>query len=106
VLGSFAPHDVLLLYTDGVLEARRDQEEFGLERLEAEFARVAAPRRSAEGRVPPQGMDGHPGASEIAAALAAAARRFAGGKLADDVTLLVLRNVYADAARSEDVCRS
>jgi sigma-B regulation protein RsbU (phosphoserine phosphatase) len=81
VLGSFGPGDVLLLYTDGVLEARRGDEEFGLERLEAELARVAG--RSAR---------------EIAAALIAAARAFADGKLRDDVTLLVLKNTCGDAA--------
>ena len=76
MLGSFGPGDVLLLYTDGILEARRGEEEFGLERLEAEFARVV-----------------DRGAQEIADSLIEAARHFAGGKLADDLTLLVLRNI-------------
>ena len=81
VLGSFGPGDVLLLYTDGVLEARRDEEEFGLERLEAEFTRVASYR--------PQ---------EIAETLIETARRFADGGLRDDVTLLVLKNTCRDDA--------
>lgn len=72
---AFHPGDLLLLYTDGVLEARSGLEEFGPERLEATFA-SAADRRP----------------HEIASAIVAAARDFAGGKLTDDVTLLVLKN--------------
>jgi serine phosphatase RsbU (regulator of sigma subunit) len=75
VVEAFGPNDVLLLYTDGVLEARRGDEEFGSERLEAAFTRVAVR-----------------GAQEIAEAVVEAAREFAGGALADDVTLLVLKN--------------
>jgi hypothetical protein len=78
VRAPFEPHDVLLLYTDGVLEARRGEEEFGLDRLEATFSRVA--------EWEPEG---------IAAAIAEAAREFAGGILNDDVTLLVLKNTGA-----------
>jgi serine phosphatase RsbU (regulator of sigma subunit) len=75
VVEAFGPNDVLLLYTDGVLEARRGSEEFGLERLGDVFVRVAA--RAAQ---------------EIADAVVEAAREFAGGAFADDVTLLVLKN--------------
>ena len=78
-LEPFGPNDVLLLYTDGVLEARQDDEQFGLERLEAAFMAVAAwPAR------------------EIVAAVAETAREFAGGTFADDVTLLVLKNMGAE----------
>lgn len=76
VLESFEPGDVLLLYTDGVLEARHEGEEFGLERLEAAFHRAAGQ--------PPQ---------EIAAAVVATAREFAAGKLSDDATLLVVKHM-------------
>jgi sigma-B regulation protein RsbU (phosphoserine phosphatase) len=75
VLESFEPNDLLLLYTDGILEARRDDEQFGLDRLVAAFARAADQ--------PPR---------EIAAALVNAVREFAGGMFSDDVTLLVLKN--------------
>jgi serine phosphatase RsbU (regulator of sigma subunit) len=75
VVESFEPGDVLLLYTDGVLEARCGGEEFGLERLEATFQSTA--------RRPP---------AEIATAIVAAAREFAAGKLSDDVTLLVVKH--------------
>jgi len=78
----FEPGDVLLLYTDGVFEARWGEEQFGLERLETAFARVADR--------PPQ---------EIAEVLIKAVREFAGGVLADDVTLLVLKNVRHRAHR-------
>jgi GAF domain-containing protein len=84
VLEAFEPGDVLLLYTDGILEARRDQEEFGLQRLETAFVRVADQ--------PPD---------EVAATLVAAARDFAGGRLADDVTLLVLKNTGGEGGSSE-----
>ena len=82
VVEAFGPNDVLLLYTDGVLEARWGDEEFGSERLEAAFTRVA-------GR----------GAQEIAEAVVEAAREFAGGVLADDVTLLVLKNTRPGTSR-------
>jgi serine phosphatase RsbU (regulator of sigma subunit) len=87
VLASFDRNDVLLLYTDGVLEARRDKEEFGLERLEAEFVRLVTP------------ASGYPRADEIAAALVETARRFTDGKLADDVTLLVVKNSGGDSSQ-------
>ncbi len=74
-LEAFEPDDVLLLYTDGILEARRGKEQFGLARLAALFARIATH--------PPQ---------QIATEIVAATRDFAGGKLSDDVTLLVLKN--------------
>jgi serine phosphatase RsbU (regulator of sigma subunit) len=86
VLAPFERRDVLLLYTDGVLEARRGHDEFGLERLETEFARLVRP------------ASGFPRADEIAAALVETARSFADGKLADDVTLLVVKHAGADAA--------
>jgi serine phosphatase RsbU (regulator of sigma subunit) len=73
-LEAFEPGDVLLLYTDGVLEARRGNEQFGLERLEEVFSRAV-------GLAP----------SQVAAQIVAAARDFAGGRLTDDVTLLVLK---------------
>jgi sigma-B regulation protein RsbU (phosphoserine phosphatase) len=76
----FRSGDVLLLYTDGVLEARCGEEEFGLDRLQAAFLRVAD----------------RP-VHEIAMTLAEAARDFAGGALADDLTLLVLRSRGAEA---------
>jgi serine phosphatase RsbU (regulator of sigma subunit) len=76
VLESFEPEDVLLLYTDGILEARRGGEEFGLERLVTTFTRAA--------EQPPQ---------EIATAVVTAAREFAAGKLSDDVTLLVVKHM-------------
>jgi serine phosphatase RsbU (regulator of sigma subunit) len=75
VLESFEPGDLLLLYTDGVVEARRNSDLFGLERLVAAFLSVV--------NQPPQ---------QIAEAIAAAARDFAGGALSDDVTLLVLKH--------------
>src|SRR5262249_39715489 len=71
----FEPGDVLLLYTDGVLEARCGEELFGFERLEATLTWVAG--RHSE---------------EIAGALVEAVSDFAGGVLADDVTLLVIKN--------------
>jgi serine phosphatase RsbU (regulator of sigma subunit) len=76
VLETFEPNDVLLLYTDGILEARFGREEFGLKRLETVFLRAADQ--------PPQ---------QIAEAIIAAAREFASGKLSDDATLLVLKHV-------------
>jgi serine phosphatase RsbU (regulator of sigma subunit) len=75
MLEGFEPGDVLLLYTDGILEARSGQEEFGLERIE--MALLGAAALSAQ---------------EIATTIVTLAREFAGGVFNDDVTLLVLKN--------------
>jgi serine phosphatase RsbU (regulator of sigma subunit) len=83
VIEAFEPGDVLLLYTDGVFEARRGKDQFGLERIQQELMRAA--RR---------------GPQEIAEAIVAAARDFAEGKLTDDVTLLVLKNTGGQAVVS------
>ena len=67
---------VLVLYTDGVIEARRDGELYGVERLDA----LLAERRD----LPPR---------ELAAAVVDDCRSFAGGELGDDVAVVVIRRV-------------
>jgi serine phosphatase RsbU (regulator of sigma subunit) len=68
------PGDALLLYTDGLIETRRDGRVFGPDRLMQALA----------------GAAGQP-AETIADALLAASRRFAPGAPIDDTALLVLR---------------
>jgi serine phosphatase RsbU (regulator of sigma subunit) len=65
---------VLVVYTDGVIEARRDGELYGVERLDALLAanRGLAPR-------------------ELAVAVTESCRSFAGGDLGDDVAVVVIR---------------
>jgi serine phosphatase RsbU (regulator of sigma subunit) len=69
----FAPGSAAVLYTDGVIEARRDGELFGVERLDG----VLAAER------------GRP-AEEIAQAVLEACRAFADGDLADDCAVVVV----------------
>ncbi len=68
------PSSSVVLFTDGVLEARRDGELYGEERLD----RLLAAR-------------GHLGAQELAEAILADCRAFAGGDLADDCAIVCLR---------------
>jgi serine phosphatase RsbU (regulator of sigma subunit) len=68
------PGASLVLYTDGVIEARRDGELYGDERLDA----LLAERR-------------HLSARALAAAVAEDAREFAGGDLSDDLAVVVIR---------------
>jgi serine phosphatase RsbU (regulator of sigma subunit) len=64
----------VLLYTDGVIEARRGRELYGAERLDAFLA---------ENReLPPQ---------RLAYALLQDCRAFSGGELPDDCAVVVLR---------------
>lgn len=73
------PGDLLVLYTDGVTEARnRDEAEYGAERLLARAAGLAS-RPDAGAR------------SVLAGCLADLARFCAGASPADDVTLMVVR---------------
>jgi serine phosphatase RsbU (regulator of sigma subunit) len=65
----------VVLYTDGVLEARRAGEVYGEERLDALLARRA--------ELP---------ADELARAVLEDCRRFAGGELDDDVAVVVLKH--------------
>jgi PAS domain S-box-containing protein len=69
-----APGDALVMFTDGVTEARRDGILFGDERL----------------RELVSGLAGRP-AEEIAAAIEGAAIAFQGGPLTDDLAVVVLR---------------
>jgi serine phosphatase RsbU (regulator of sigma subunit) len=64
----------LVLYTDGVIEARRDGELYGDDRLDA----LLAERHE----LPPR---------RLAAAVAEDAREFAGGELSDDLAVVVIR---------------
>jgi serine phosphatase RsbU (regulator of sigma subunit) len=68
------PGASLVLYTDGVIEARRDAELYGDERLDELLAAK-------------HGLPAH----ALAAAVAEGARGFAGGDLSDDLAVVVIR---------------
>ena len=70
---TLAPGDVAVLFTDGLLEARREGELYGEERLDASLAKHAS--------LP---------AEELAVALVEDCRAF-GGELADDCAVVVLK---------------
>jgi serine phosphatase RsbU (regulator of sigma subunit) len=70
------PGDALVLYTDGASEARRDGRELGVEGVARALSAVA-------------GAD----AGEIARHLERAALDFGGGRLRDDLAILVVRAV-------------
>ncbi len=76
VAATLAPGDAVVLYTDGVIEARRDQELYGVERLDAVLAAHA----------------GAP-AEEVAAAVLEDCRAFARGELQDDCAIVVARRI-------------
>ena len=71
---ALAPGSTVVLYTDGVLEARRDGELYGDERLE----RLLGARSSL-------------GAQELAEEILADCRAFGGGELADDCAIVCLK---------------
>ena len=75
VAASLPPGAIVVVYTDGVVEARRDGEQFGVERLDALLAeeRSLPPRRIAD------------------AALAACRAWADGGELKDDFALVVIK---------------
>jgi serine phosphatase RsbU (regulator of sigma subunit) len=68
------PGGSVVLYTDGVIEARTGSELYGVERLDALLARRH-----------------HYGAEDIAASVIQAARRFTGGDLTDDCAVVVVK---------------
>jgi sigma-B regulation protein RsbU (phosphoserine phosphatase) len=68
--------DAVVLYTDGVLEARRDRELYGLDRLDHVLAEGAA--------LPPE---------QLARTVLDDCRAFAEGELADDCAVVVVRRV-------------
>jgi serine phosphatase RsbU (regulator of sigma subunit) len=70
------PGASLVLYTDGVVEARRKGELYGDERLDA----LLVERRDLPARA-------------LAAAVAADAREYAGGDLSDDLAVVVIRRI-------------
>ncbi|HEX4901389.1 MAG TPA: SpoIIE family protein phosphatase, partial [Acidimicrobiales bacterium] len=73
---TLGPGDVVVLYTDGVTEARRGREEFGEDRLRLLLASMAG--RSAD---------------EIAGAVEEDALRFQSGSARDDIAVLALAPV-------------
>ena len=72
------PGDIIVLYTDGIIELRRKKEFFGSERLAKLVAKYA-----------------EKGAQDLANAIIDAARDFADGKFTDDIVLLVIKRVTA-----------
>ena len=76
VHGQLDSGDAVVLYTDGVIEARREGELYGVERLD----RLLAERRD----LPP---------AQLAQAVLADCRSFARGELADDCAVVVVRRV-------------
>jgi len=91
---SLAPGDVLLLYTDGTIEARNDEgEQFGLDRLGTSLEQHAS-------------LTG----DELVRAIEQDVREFAeggdlkrhGGRFADDVTLVAIKKQSSGAADSSE----
>jgi serine phosphatase RsbU (regulator of sigma subunit)/putative methionine-R-sulfoxide reductase with GAF domain len=78
VTAEFAPGAIVVAYTDGVVEARRGGEQFGVERLDA----LLSKRRS----LPPR---------EIAEAALAACRDWTDGELTDDFAVVVIKRPEA-----------
>jgi serine phosphatase RsbU (regulator of sigma subunit) len=74
VTAEFAPGAIVVAYTDGVVEARRGGEQYGVERLDA----LLSARRS----LPPR---------EIAEAALAACREWTQGELTDDFAVVVIK---------------
>jgi serine phosphatase RsbU (regulator of sigma subunit) len=70
---SLSAGDCLLLFTDGLAEARRDREQFGTERIVETFARAP--------------LD----AKGVVAATQQAVLAFSEGSLGDDLAILVFR---------------
>jgi sigma-B regulation protein RsbU (phosphoserine phosphatase) len=68
---SLGAGDALVFYTDGVTEARRQGEDFGVERLRAAI--------------------GGSSAKEVAEAITREVRAWGGAELEDDVTLVVVK---------------
>jgi serine phosphatase RsbU (regulator of sigma subunit) len=76
IRSELAVGDAVVLYTDGVLEARRDRELYGIERLDGVLAGGA--------ELPPE---------QLARAVLDDCRAFARGELADDCAVVVVRRV-------------
>jgi serine phosphatase RsbU (regulator of sigma subunit) len=74
VRAQLEPGGAVVLYTDGVIEARQEKELYGVERLDTLLARRH--ERNAE---------------DIAASVIESARRFTGGELFDDCAVVVLK---------------
>jgi len=74
VRAQLPPGSAVVLYTDGVIEARRGADLFGSERLDALLAARA----------------GEP-AQAIADAVVGACRAYAGGDLGDDCAIVVIK---------------
>ena len=77
VRATLGEDESVVLFTDGVVEARRDGELYGTERLDESLARRA-------------GL----GAEELARAVVDDCRAFAGGELGDDCAVVVIRRRY------------
>jgi serine phosphatase RsbU (regulator of sigma subunit) len=78
VTAALPPGAIIVAYTDGVIEARRGSEQFGIERLDA----LLADRRD----LSPQ---------EIAEAALAACRAWTDGELTDDFAVVVIKRTAA-----------
>jgi serine phosphatase RsbU (regulator of sigma subunit) len=72
-----ADGESIVLFTDGVVEARRGREFYGVERLDESLPRGAGV-----------------GAEELARAVVDDCRSFAGGELLDDCAVVVIRRRY------------
>jgi serine phosphatase RsbU (regulator of sigma subunit) len=70
------PGSAIVLYTDGVVEARRNGQQYGVDRLDAGLAA----RRSLR-------------AHELARAIVEDCRRYTGGELTDDTAVVVIKRV-------------